>query len=345
MRDIGGCVTAVRLRRTPDMHALTARGTNHGGTSESRLPAPEHPLLTRLDEIQLAELIEQHVDYIEMGSGRSVHLAAPFVKHYLTRSDGALPVVSAVATLPMVLRDGTILSGRGLDRERGIVFRVPDELQTLIPDAKACGPTPVAEAMQFLTDDWLCDVAAYYAGKCVLIAAAATILQRLLLPERPAFFISAGQRGGGKTTAANMISMAVLGCRAAAAGRSPNEEERRKSLLAYLTEGVPLIVWDNIPRGATIACPSIEKALTAAFYTDRVLGASEFRTVPATAVHFFTGNNIAARGDMASRSLTARLTVDRPDPENRAFMHPDPIGWTEANQGRILGGTVYNPAW
>jgi len=30
------------------------------------------------------------------------------------------------------------------------------------------------------------------------------------------------------------------------------------------------------------------------------------------------------------------LAVDRPDPENRPFKHPDPIGWTEANRGRIL---------
>ena len=67
-----------------------------------------------------------------------------------------------------------------------------------------------------------------------------------------------------------------------------------------------------------------------------MLGASEFRTVPATAVHVFTGNNIGPKGDMASRSLAARLTVDRPDPENRNFKHPDPIGWTEANRGRIL---------
>ena len=31
-----------------------------------------------------------------------------------------------------------------------------------------------------------------------------------------------------------------------------------------------------------------------------------------------------------------RLWVDRPDPENREFKHADPLGWTEANRGRIL---------
>ena len=104
-----------------------------------------------------------------------------------------------------------------------------------------------------------------------------------------------------------MISVAVLGRRAAAAAWSPSEEERRKALFAYLGEGVALLVWDNIPRGAVISCPSIEKALTAETYKDRILGVTETRTVPASTVHVFTGNNIAPRGDMASRSLTARL--------------------------------------
>jgi hypothetical protein len=31
-----------------------------------------------------------------------------------------------------------------------------------------------------------------------------------------------------------------------------------------------------------------------------------------------------------------RLTVDRSDPENRKFCHPDPIAWTEAHRGKIL---------
>ena len=71
-------------------------------------------------------------------------------------------------------------------------------------------------------------------------------------------------------------------------------------------------------------------------YKDRVLGVSESRTVPATTIQVFNGNNISPRGDLASRSLRLRLSVDRPDPENREFKHQDPIGWTEANRGKIL---------
>ena len=193
-----------------------------------------------------------------------------------------------------------------------------------------------AGALRFLLDDWLVDVATDFAGKCVLIALALTMLERVLLPERPAFFITAGQRGGGKTTAATMIVLGVTEKRPAAAAWSSAEEERRKALLAYLAEGLTALVWDNIPRGATISCASIEKALTAEAYSDRILGETGIATVPAFTVQAFTGNNIAPRGDMASRSLVARLTVDRPDPENRSFRHADPLGWTVANRGEIL---------
>jgi hypothetical protein len=56
----------------------------------------------------------------------------------------------------------------------------------------------------------------------------------------------------------------------------------------------------------------------------------------AATIHFFTGNNIGPRGDLASRSLQTRLEVDRPDPENREFKHSDPIAWTEDHRGQIL---------
>jgi hypothetical protein len=149
-----------------------------------------------------------------------------------------------------------------------------------------------------------------------------------------------------------MLLVAVTGIRPCAAAWSPNEEERRKSLLSYLLEALPAIVWDNIPRGTQISCPHIEKSCTTAFYSDRRLGVNEMVAVSASVVHMFTGNNIGPRGDLASRSLQVRLEVERADPENRPFHHPDPVGWTEANRGRILralytillGNPVLQPA-
>lgn len=95
-------------------------------------------------------------------------------------------------------------------------------------------------------------------------------------------------------------------------------------------------MWDNIPCGSAISCPSIKKSLTSETCSDRILKESLTKTIPALTVILFTGNNVGPRGDMASRSLTARLATDRPDPENRDCRHPDPIAWTEAHCGNML---------
>ena len=48
----------------------------------TRLPAPEQWVIHKLNELELAELIEQHIDYVDE-DGRSVHLPMPFVRHYM----------------------------------------------------------------------------------------------------------------------------------------------------------------------------------------------------------------------------------------------------------------------
>ena len=190
--------------------------------------------------------------------------------------------------------------------------------------------------MSFLFDEWLIDVALDRVGKGIAIMLAMTLIERALLPERPAFFVTAGQRGGGKTTLVIMITLAALGRRAAAAAWSENGEERKKALFSYLRQGVACLAWDNIARGSAISCPHIEAALTAAEISDRVLGVSRVETVPSTTVQIFTGNSITPRGDMASRSLMLALNVNRPDPENRTFDHADPLAWTQANRPKIV---------
>jgi hypothetical protein len=173
-------------------------------------------------------------------------------------------------------------------------------------------------------------------GKCVLIALALSIVERVLFPQRPIFFVTAGLRGGGKTTVLMMIAMAATGIKAAAAAWSSDPDERKKALFSYLLEALPVLIWDNIPRGATIGCPHIERASTAELYQDRILGRTKTRTAPAYTIQTFTGNNIGPKSDQSSRSLVVRLTTDRPDPENRPFKHSDPIAWTLDHRGEIL---------
>ncbi len=205
-----------------------------------------------------------------------------------------------------------------------------------IPRREDCTPDAVKAAMGFLCDEWLCDVAADFPGKATALALTLTLIERSLLDQRPCFRITAGRRGTGKTTLIIMLIMAISGLRPAAAAWSSDENERRKALLSYFMAGLAYILWDNIPRGTQISCPHIERSCTTALYADRKLGFTEAIIVAAATIHIFTGNNIGPKGDLASRDLHIRLDVDRPDPENRPFKHPDPIGWTEDHRGEVL---------
>jgi hypothetical protein len=334
MRDVEGHLCMVLARRVPDMHTLTSAGANAEENPVPRLPAPEHTLITKLTEVEVAKLTERHIDYVR--DGRSVRLPETFVKAYhQDRISSPLPVVASIVTSPVILADGTVLGGHHLDR--GILFRVPGSLEEVLPTRMDCTDEAIVRSLTFLTDEWLADVATDYAGKLKLIALAATILERGILDQRPCFFVTSGRRATGKTTTIAMIGMATLGQHLSAAAWSYSKEERRKALLAYQGEGVPVIVWDNIERGHTLTCTSIEKSLTGPTYTDRVLATNTTRTVPATSIHVFTGNNIGPKGDLVSRALIVRLSSDLADPENRSFKHGDAIAWTRDHRGDILG--------
>jgi hypothetical protein len=330
-RDIDGDTTTARMLRIPNMHAFTK-------DTENSLPPPEQWVLSKMDEMQTAEMIERYIDFFNFKTGMSVHLGTPFVRHYMNRQDNALKTLVAISTLPLVMPDGEMLGpdGYGFDAERGILFKIPRALRDIIPRREDCTEDMVRKAMAFLCEEWLCDVATDYTGKCTIIAAAMTVIERSLLSDRPAFFVTAGRRGGGKTTLIIMLIMAVTGVRPAAAAWATNEDERRKALLSYFMTGTSYILWDNIARGTQVGCPHIERSCTSAYYADRRLGVSEMVATAASTIHFFTGNNIGPRGDLASRSLHIRLDVDRPDPENREFKHPDPIGWTNNHRAGIL---------
>src|ERR1700730_11081339 len=339
MRDGSGNLVEVRFREPWAMHLLTSDSANaeNAGEEEEAMKAPAEPGLDRLSPVRVEMLVERYVRWSVTKKYKQYFgaLPRPFVDGLMQFSPSSIPIVRAINTAPLVSMSGDVIAGAGLDRKTGLFHCIDPLLQACVP---VNPPTDqdVRAALIFLYDEWLVDVALDSVGKAVAIMLAMTLIERTLLPERPAFFITAAQRGGGKTTLANMITLAVLGRRASAAGWSHNAEERKKALFSYFRQGVACLVWDNISRGSAISCSHIEAALTATEISDRVLGVSQVETVSSTTVQIFTGNSITARGDMASRSMMAPLTVDRPDPENRAFIHADPLAWTDANRRKIL---------
>jgi hypothetical protein len=64
---------------------------------------------------------------------------------------------------------------------------------------------------------------------------------------------------------------------------------------------------------------------------------SQTETVSTAAIQVFTGNQITPKGDMSSRTFMIALDADQPNPEDRDFVHPEPLEWTRSNRFKIMG--------
>jgi hypothetical protein len=333
-RHIEDELNCARCTVVPGTHAFSSDGTDDP-------PTPQWNIY-KLDNCDAANLLEKHIDFIGADPkgrlfGESVQCPPAFVNHYRQWHDSTLPKLVAISPLPLALGNGEILNPRGLDRLRGIAFIIDDKIRQCLPSGRIGDNAPVVTALDFLLNDWLVDVSCSFTGKCTAIALALTMIERSLLVERPVGFIDAPSAESGKTTLAKMLITAVTGLDAVAFAWSPSEEERRKALLSYFDAGLIYVLWDNIPDGALISCPHLERSCTANYYADRKLGVSEFITAAAATIHLFTGINIAPRGALSSRTLHVRVDTDLVDPMARAFVHNNPVLWTKANRERILG--------
>jgi hypothetical protein len=265
-RNVGGRYSRVIERSRLGLHLL--RAINCQEDAKYHLPAPPEPIISELDAAGVAMDMEPHIRFESVKNTatgeirRDVRLPTVFGNAYASWPDSKLPIVRGVSTLPIVLPGRTIVGTNGLYHDLQLIFRVHPLLLNGLLDRDLVAPDVARAAYHNLTDVWLADVDTNTEGKAIIVALAMTLIQRHLLPARPAFFVTAGQRGGGKTTLLNMVATAVFGRPAAAANWSPSEAERRKAIFSYFSAGIGLLVWDNIPRGESISCSTIEKSLT-----------------------------------------------------------------------------------
>ena len=162
--------------------------------------------------------------------------------------------------------------------------------------------------MTFLFDEWLVDVALDRRGQVRGDTTGAYSASTRAFARAPCLLRDCGPTGRRKDDLNQHDHCRRLGpapCRRGMVGQCRGTQRRR--LFSYLRQGVASLVWDNIARGSNISCPHIEAALTASEISDRVLGVSCVETVPASTIQVFTGNSIAPRGDMASRSFIVSL--------------------------------------
>jgi len=119
-----------------------------------------------------------------------------------------------------------------------------------------------------------------------------------------------------------------------------DDDEFRKRITSIALAGDQLVSIDNI--GSALGCASLDAALTATVWKDRVLGSSEMTSeMPLRATWFGTGNNVTLLADTARRTAHIRLETKHENPEEReGFQHPDLRTWVLSNRGRLLAAAL-----
>lgn len=254
------------------------------------------------------------------------------VTTYAERSSWRLPPLTGIITGPTLRPDGSILARPGYDADTGLFLAAdacPEIPSTPTRDdaLRALGELlEVYRDFPFIAD---CDRAA-------TIAAIFTVVGRTAIAGSvPAFPVTATAPGTGKTLLVDTVSVIGTGAPASKIPQSGSDEETRKLMLAIALAGDQVVLWDNLhlPFGGA----SIDLAITAGTVKDRVLGLSEVRAAPWTAIIFATGQNLSYKGDVTRRVIPIRLDAQNEHPERRTgFARPDLLAWVTRERPRLL---------
>jgi putative DNA primase/helicase len=169
----------------------------------------------------------------------------------------------------------------------------------------------------------------------------ATLAARLSLVCRftimgnvPLFAIRANTRGSGKSLLADVISIIGTGSAAPRWPQVKEDEEERKRLFTVALAGYPCIHIDNVAK--PLGSPALDMALTAASFSDRLLGKNESREAPLHMVWLASGNNMTFQGDTARRIVPIDLDPKMERPEERTgFVHDPLIPWIHQERPRL----------
>ncbi|WP_059413432.1 hypothetical protein [Cupriavidus basilensis] len=225
-----------------------------------------------------------------------------------------LPKLTAVITAPTLRPDGTALDMPGYDEATGLLFLSEERDPLRVPVAPTFGQ--VQEAFAELWAPFAMFPFADDESRGVMLAALLTAVLRRAIPTAPGFAFDAPAAGTGKTKLAQCV--AVLGGNSAAVYAPPRDEpEASKALFSLLLGGAGCVIWDNLVRPLEGAV--LNAFLTAAEFSDRVLGASSNKTVPNRAMFIASGNNLTVRGDACRRILRCRIDAASETPFLRSF--------------------------
>jgi hypothetical protein len=244
--------------------------------------------------------------------------------------------VVRIANIPVLTPDGRLVDAPGYDTESKILYR---------PSVSVPEQMTLDEALSLICDDLLVDFP-FDSG-----ASRANAIALLLLPfvremiagPTPLHLVEAARPGTGKGKLLNLFACIWTGEDGNfTATPDGDENEWRKALTSQLLNAPEYVFFDNM---RSLNSSSLELALTAPRWTDRILGRSKVgsegrdTSLPVRCVWAATGNNVSILGDMPRRVVPIRLVSPYENPSEipeSAFKHSDLEGWVREHRGALI---------
>lgn len=295
------------------------------------------PTITPIPVVGIRERITERVRLMVRGDEeRPAHppeWMAPQIHARKTWS-GIRPLTGIIEA-PTMRPDGTILQTPGYDHATGLLY-MPSTTFPPVPEE------PTMEDAKTALDQLRYLLADYKFAKPMHEAAA---IAGLMTPTvrasvdgfAPAVAIDANKRGIGKTKIVDLASIIATGRKASRLAYTRDDNETKKQLTSLVMRGDALILVDNVP--GAFGSPVWDEFLTSPRWIDRVLGVSAMIERPVFVTVYVTGNNIEPVGDIARRTLHARLHTDLERPDTRPpsdFKEPDLEGYATANRAQLV---------
>lgn len=254
-----------------------------------------------------------------------------YMKSLLSRTENRLPILRAITLAPTLSPDGRIIQTPGYDRASGTFGVYGGEWPTV---PRSPSREDALEALGALLDVIREFPFQNDAARAVWVAAVLTGVIRHALRAAPFFAISAPTSGTGKTLSAILIGLIVTGLEPLGAAVSLKPEEFRKVLFSVLQAAATVINFDNVER--PISDEALCSILTQPLYTDRAFMTQTVKTLPTRKLFLTTGNNVAVRGDLRTRTLVAHLDAQLEHPEGRIFERENLRDFVLTNRARLV---------
>jgi hypothetical protein len=242
--------------------------------------------------------------------------------------------LEGIVTAPTIRPDGSILQAAGYDEKTGLLLILNRKFPA-VPDkpAKQDALQAANLLLEVVKDFPFVDDA----DRSAWIAFVLSQLGRPAITGCvPLFALTATTRGSGKSLLADAASIIACGRCAPRKTFSKDDNEQRKAITAIALEALPAVLLDNV--ACKLGGASLDAALTATTWTDRILGASKTTgELPLRTVWAATGNNLSFGSDLARRVLPIRLDPQVENPEERTdFEHCNLLQWIHENRPQLV---------